>query len=163
MNKEDLMKISDRRSFPHTIYYILPVIFFLVGCATVKEAGKGFLGVSTNVLEETRPQAEKEIFAIDMVSCYDKVKLALVDSKAYIYAEKSSPKMIAIYLTEDDTTCVGLFFSKNNLDQTLVEISSPSTYAKETVAKNVFGAMKQYIVKKDNPERKIDAQAEKLN
>ncbi|MFA5004621.1 MAG: hypothetical protein WC561_00645 [Candidatus Omnitrophota bacterium] len=153
---------------------IIALLFVFSGCATVKEAGRGFLGISTKVLEEGLPNAKKEVFAIDMDSCYEKVKSALIENHAYVYAEKLSPRMIAVYLSVkdtapvdgtspmDDTTPVGLFFSTKQTNQTLVEVSSPSTYAKEIIAKAVFGAMKQYVVKEDVTERKIDAQAENL-
>jgi len=162
------MKIYNKRFFLVAICYLLPTVFLLIGCATVKEMGWGFLGISTKVLEDSRPGAEKETFVLDMASCYEKVKSALQENDAYIYAEKSSPKMIAVYLSVkdtapvDDTTPVGLFFSAKQPNQTLVEVSSPSMYAKEIIAKAVFGALKQYIVKADNAERKIDAQAENI-
>ena len=158
----------------HRLFLVFLLVFVFSGCASVKEAGRGFLGISTKVLEEGLPNAKKEVFAIDMDSCYEKVKAALIENHAYIYAEKLSPKMIAVYLSVndttpvnddtpmDDTTPVGLFFSVNKQNQSLVEVTSPSTYAKETIAKAVFGAMKQYIVKKDITERKIDDQAENL-
>lgn len=141
---------------------IIALLFVFSGCATVKEAGRGFLGISTKVLEEGLPNAKKETFAMDMDNCYDKVKAALKENGAYIYAEKSSPRMIAVYLSADDTTPIGLFFSEKRQNQTLLEVSSPSTYAKAIIAKAVFGAMKQYVVKDNVTERKIDAQAENL-
>jgi len=172
------MRLPRCFSCPQSKYQRLFFVFLLVyvfsGCASVKEAGRGFLGISTKVLEEGLPNAKKEVFAIDMDSCYEKAKSALIENHAYIYAEKLSPRMIAVYLSVkdivpvddtdymDDTTPVGLFFSVKQPNQTLVEVSSPSMYAKETIAKAVFGAMKQYIVKKDITERKIDAQAENL-
>ena len=35
----------------------------LLGCATIKEAAKGFAGVSTRILEEGRKDAAKKSFA----------------------------------------------------------------------------------------------------
>jgi hypothetical protein len=165
---------SHAQSKYQRLFFVFLLVFVFSGCASVKEAGRGFLGISTKVLEEGLPSAKKEVFAIDMDSCYEKVRSALIENHAYIYAEKLSPKMIAVYLSVkdtapvddtdsmDDTTPVGLFFSTKQTNQTLVEVSSPSTYAKETIAKAVFGAMKQYVVKIDITERKIDAQAENL-
>ncbi len=148
------MKTCNKRFLLNTIYYLLPIVFLLTGCATVKEAGRGFLGISTKVLEDGRDDARKKSFAIDMDSCYLKVKSALKEYGAYVYAEKDSPRMIAVYLSSEDTTPVGLFFTKESGAKTLVEISSPSTYAKETIANAVFEEHKASALK--NKERVIN-------
>ena len=41
----------------------------LLGCATIKEAAKGFAGVSTRVLEEGRKDALRKSFPINYDSC----------------------------------------------------------------------------------------------
>jgi outer membrane lipoprotein-sorting protein len=116
---------------------------FLSGCATVKEAAKGFAGVSTKVLDDYRPSALKESFALDVDRCYMKVKEVL-DQKgkeAYIYAEDSRAKFIAVYLSAADTTPVGIYLTSSSGGDTLVEVSSPSTYAKEELAGRIFAGL----------------------
>ena len=125
----------------------------LSGCAVVKEAAKGFAGVSTQVLEDKRKDAIKETFAIDYDDCYAKVKDILkekikvkeneteVESSSYIYAENAEKKMLAVYLSETDTTPVGIFFTPEGKGSTIVEVSSPSTYAKENIAKRISTAI----------------------
>ena len=138
-------------------FYILPTV--LLGCATVKEIGKGFAGVSTKVLEDKRKDALKKSFLLDYPSCYAKVKEALKEDKKalkegegiYIYSEDSQKKMIALYLSETDTTPVGIFFTEEAKNKTLIEVSSPSTYAKELVAKNIFTVIDAMLKPKTEP------------
>jgi len=144
------------------IYGLLSTVLF--GCATVKEAYRGFMGVSTKVLDDCRKDAIKQSFNLDFKSCYDKTKLVLKEKLAYIYAERPADKFIAVYLTDSDTTPVGLFFTVESSAQTLIEISTPSIYAKETIAKAVFSAISGSI-KSPAPaaERKIDAPEININ
>ena len=125
--------------------FILPVIFYLLitilsGCATIKELGKGFVGVSTQVLEDKRKDALKKSFALDYNDCYLKVKdiLNQKGKESVVYAQDSKNKMIAIYFSLTDTTPVGIFFTEGPGPNTLIEISSPSTYAKEEIANRIF-------------------------
>ncbi len=131
-----------------TICCLLSAVLF--GCATVKEAAKGFAGISTKVLEEKRKDAAKETFAVGYDSCYAKVKDILkekikvkddeteIESSSYVYAEDAQMKMLGVYLLETDTTPVGIFFTEVDKGHTMVEISSPSIYAKEHMANRIF-------------------------
>jgi len=157
-------------------FCLLPVI--LSGCATLKEMGKGFAGVSTKVLEDTRKDALKRSFPLDYDSCYAKVKKILVKegqgpvkegqepakegAASYIYAEDAAKKMIAVYVSEADTTPVGIFFTVEGKDKTLVEISSPSVYAKEYIAKNIFSGIDE-LLKPAQEENKPDVKEETIN
>ena len=115
----------------------------LTGCATVKEMGQGFMGESTQVLDQKRKEALKKTFALSYNDCYLKVKniLNLKGKESYIYAEDPKQKMIAIYFSLTDTTPVGIFFTSQAEQSTLIEISSPSTYAKEEIANRIFGGL----------------------
>jgi len=127
-----------RNKFLAGVISYLALMVILAGCATVKEIGKGFLGVSTKVLEDGRPTAVKKTFNSDFETCYNKTKTLLKEKKAYIYCEDSAKKMIAFYISEDDTTPVGLFFTEESSSKTQVEVSSPSTFAKDAFAKTIF-------------------------
>lgn len=126
----------------------------LSGCATLKEAGKGFAGVSTQVLEEKRKDVLKKSFALDYNGCYAKVKEILNQKgkESYIYAEDPKKKMIAIYLSSTDTTPVGIFFTEEAGASTLIEISSPSIYAKEEIANRVFTGIDTLLNPKVPPQ-----------
>ena len=137
-------------------FYLLSTVLF--GCATVKEMGKGFAGVSTKVLEDKRKDALKKSFALDYNSCLVKVKEILKEPgrEFYIYAEDAKKKMIALYLSQTDTTPVGVFFTEEAKDKTLIEVSSPSIYAKEFTAKNIFTGIDALLKPKE--ENKADVQ-----
>jgi len=134
----------------------------LLGCATIKEAAKGFAGVSTRILEEGRKDAAKKSFAVGYDSCYAKVKDILKEKTKdalkgeevgpYIYAEDVKNKMIAIYVSDTDTTPVGIFFAEEAKGQTLIEVSSPSTYAKELIAHKIFTGIETAFKLKIEPE-----------
>ncbi|MFA4854693.1 MAG: hypothetical protein WC616_05035 [Candidatus Omnitrophota bacterium] len=145
-----------------TVFYLLSTV--LSGCATVKEMGKGFAGISTKVLEDTRKDALKKSFTLDYNSCYAKVKKILgkegkEGEESYIYAEDAGKKMIAVYLSQTDTTPVGIFFTEEGKDKTLIEVSSPSAYAKEYVAKNIFTGIDE-LLKPKQEENKPDVKKE---
>jgi len=131
------------------------LIIVLSGCSTIKEMGKGFTGVSTQVLEDKRKDALKKSFNLGYNDCYAKVKDILAHDELNkgiglpdIYAEDSKKKMIAVYLSEADTTPVGIFFSAESGINTMIEISSPSIYAKEEVANRIFKGIDALVIPK---------------
>lgn len=113
---------------------------YLYGCSSLKEDMRGFAGISTKVLEDNRENGLKITFKHDYDSCYKKIMDVLVLNKCYIYANDPRKDMIAIYVSNEDTTPVGIFLKAIDVNSTLIEISSPSTYAKEAIAKVVFSA-----------------------
>ncbi|MCX5693705.1 MAG: hypothetical protein NT014_01005 [Candidatus Omnitrophica bacterium] len=136
----------------------------LLGCSTVKEIGKGFAGVSTQVLEDNRKDALKKSFALDYNRCYAKVKEILNEKnkEAYIYAQDTKEKLIAVYLSVTDTTPVGIFFTEQTGGETLIEISSPSIYAKEEIANRIFTGLGA-LVSPGPKENKIDVKEKSRN
>ena len=120
---------------------IICCVFALAGCVGIKESVKGVAGVSTKVLEDRRPDAVKKVFNYGYAACYDKTVDVLHEIGAYIYAQPANNKMVAIYISEQDTTPVGLFFQAIENDKTQIEVSSPSTYGKELIASKVFSAL----------------------
>ena len=157
-----------------TAGYLLIII--LSGCATVKEMGKGFIGVSTQVLDQKRKDALKKSFALDYDSCYVKVKEILKGNEkakenekekgsgeeSPIYAQDVKKKMIAVYLASADTTPVGIFFTEESESNTLIEISSPSIYAKEEIANRIFTGIDK-LIKPKIEEKKINDKEESGN
>ncbi|MDD5119884.1 MAG: hypothetical protein PHR84_01060 [Candidatus Omnitrophica bacterium] len=138
------------------ILYLLVAI--VSGCATIKEAGKGFIGVSTQVLEDKRKDAIKKSFALSYNDCYLQVKdiLSKQGQESVIYAIDQNKKMIAVYLSLTDTTPVGIFFTEEAGSNTLIEISSPSTYAKEEIANRIFSGIGELIKPKVSQEKISD-------
>lgn len=113
---------------------VLPVIF---GCASIKEAAKATMGISTKELEDNRKSAIKEKFSRSYDDCYKAVFDGLRERGSYVYAQDYKNKMIAVYVSEEDTTPVGIFFKIVDDKSTQVEVSSPSTYARELIANKV--------------------------
>jgi len=115
------------------------LVMGLLGCAALKESGRWLVGVSTKDIESSRKGALIRSFNYGYNACYDKARKILLDIGAYIYAKNKD--MIAIYVSEEDTTPVGLFFKKIDAQRTQIEVSSPSTYAKELISGKVFSAL----------------------
>jgi len=136
------------------VIFIFGLCFFnFLGCSTVKELSKGALGISTKVLEEGRKDSIKKDFNRDYDTCYKTTKDSLNKIHAYIYAEAPSKNMIAIYVTETDTTPVGIFFKSIDKNDTTIEVSSPSTYAKELISsKLALGMEGKLQEEKENNE-----------
>jgi len=121
---------------------LFSVFLFLSGCCGFSEAIRGFAGVSTKILEDTRKDAVTKDFNIDLDSTRSIIKAALKDGKSYIYREDHSCNLIAVYVSQTDTTPVGIFLTVLDKDNTRVEVSSPSTYGKEVISKIIFNALK---------------------
>ena len=126
-------------------YFIILCVFFLSAilssCAGTKEALKGFIGISTKVLEDGRGTAVKKDFGDDLAVIHNKTRKILLDYGAYIYCDDLKENLIAIYVSKEDTTPVGIFLTDIGRKSTRIEVSSPSTYAKETIAKVVFTSL----------------------
>lgn len=116
-------------------------IFSLSACSTVKQAAKGFFGVSTREVEASRKDAPKKQFNRAYKDCYDKAMEVLKNAGAYVYARDDAKNMVALYVSETDTTVVGVFFTKIDANNTQVEVSSPSTYAKDSIAEKLFSGL----------------------
>ncbi|MDD5594985.1 MAG: hypothetical protein PHY94_01950 [Candidatus Omnitrophica bacterium] len=124
-------------------FFILTLVFIISmsGCTTLEKGARELLGTSTRTVEETRQDAIKEIFRFDFNTCYEKSKEILKDINTYIYAQKKNEKLIAVFVSETDTTPVGVFFKEIDANNTQVEVSSPSSYAKELVATKLFARL----------------------
>ena len=113
----------------------------LVGCAGVKEKLRGMAGVSTKVLEDNRKDAVSTSVQRDYNTCYLMTKTILDKIKAYIYADDTRKRLIAIYVSEKDTTPVGIFFKESGSNATQIDVSSPSAFAKNLIAGELFPAL----------------------
>jgi len=138
--------------------FILLALHFS-GCATMKEGAKGILGISTKQIEDARDKAASKSFKMDLKTCEDKVVKALERGNAYIYAKDPEKKLIAVYISYTDTTPVGIFFKVIDAENTQVEVSSPSTYGKEIIAKKVFSALEKPLTEEGDetmPEGQLE-------
>ncbi|MBP7216931.1 MAG: hypothetical protein KBA46_06580 [Candidatus Omnitrophica bacterium] len=113
------------------------------GCASLKEAGKGFIGVSTKEIEAGRVNAITQQFPLDYKLSHLKVEDALKAMGAHIYAQDTNKGMIAAYVSSEDTTPVGIFLKPVDVNTTEVAVSSPSTSTKEIFAKQLFDKLQE--------------------
>jgi len=155
-SKGGIMKLKTAIKNVKLILILLPfafLLFTLSGCALVKEGAKGVAGISTKVLEDNRALAIIKTFNQDYFSCYTQALDALKSSYTYIYAQDIKKHMIAAYISEYDTTPVGLFFKEIDANNTQIEVSSPSTYAKEFIADNVTSVLEKKVTLRELEER----------
>jgi hypothetical protein len=54
-----------------------------------------------------------------------------------------SKNLIAIYVSEDDTTPVGIFFKVLDNTRTQVSVSSPSKFAQELISGKIFPGLEK--------------------
>ncbi len=118
----------------------LALVILTSGCATVIEGTKGVLGVSTKILEEGRKDAITKTYNYSYDECRQKVIARLARYGCYIYARDEKEKMLAIYISETDTTPVGIFFKVVDSEHTQIQVSSPSTFGKELIAARIAKA-----------------------
>lgn len=140
--------------------YLVLTVFFIAGCASPKEAAKGFLGVSTKILEDKRADAITKVFNLDFQSCYSKANEAIKAMSAYVYARDPGNDLIAVYVSETDTTPVGIFIVEKGPAITEIQISSPSSAAKELVADKLFYFLENGKLKEEEKNKeagKIDS------
>ena len=115
--------------------------FLAAGCSTIKEAARGVIGVSTKEVEASRGEALSRQFDYSYKDCYDKTLKVLREIGAYVYTQDPKKKMIALYVSEIDTTVAGVFFKEVDASHTQVEVASPSSYAKDLIAAKLFSGL----------------------
>jgi hypothetical protein len=136
------MKSHKTQSASRKVVLLLMGLLFCSGCnAGLKEGLRGFAGVSTKVLEDGLPGAATKEFNLSYAVVYSKAMDTLKQIKAYIYAIDNSRNLIAIYVSEEDTTPVGIFFKGIGKDRTQVQVSSPSSYAKGLISDKIFAGL----------------------
>lgn len=132
-------------------------MFNFIGCASTIECAKGVAGLSTKCIEDNRQNALVKTFNFDYATCYTKVKNILLAKGSYIYTDNPKKHMIAIYVSGEDTTPVGIFFKSVDASNTQVEVASPSTYDKELIARRVFTQLNK-LLHPELEKGKTDAQ-----
>lgn len=131
------------KSFYAAILTFTFCIFNFLGCSTVTECAKGVAGISAQALEDNRKSAIIKVFKTDYSTFYAKTLEALKGIGAYVYTQDIKKHLIAIYVSEEDTTPVGLFFKEIDKANTQIEVSSPSIYAREFISAKLFSALEK--------------------
>lgn len=141
--KSGKIKEGKMSKFKMLIIPILLSVFLMTGCQSLKEKFKGFLGISTKELEAERKSAIIKTFDYGYFAAFTKTLDALKEMSAYIYAQNIKKHMIAIYVSESDTTPVGIFFKEINAASTQIEVSSPGIFTKEAISQKLFKALSE--------------------
>jgi len=123
------------------LFLLFFIFCFFSGCSGLKEATRGFVGVSTKILEGKREGAIKKDFNGDLVTIHKKIIDILKSEGAYVYRDDLVRNLIALYLSDTDTTPVGVFLTEVDKNNIRIEVSSPSVYAKEFIADIIFGSL----------------------
>jgi hypothetical protein len=127
------------------LFVLISLIIFSSGCAGIKEFGKSIAGVSTKALEDDLPNAIIKKIPLDFQTAQKKVTEALGHMGSFIYAKNKYKGMIAFYVSETDTTCVGIFFKALDQANTEIQVTSPSTLAKETIATRLMWRLEEML------------------
>jgi len=128
----------------YKVFLLYAVFLFCAGCeAVIKEPLRGIAGISTKVLEDQRPSAVSQEFNLGYSAAYSKTLDILKGMQTYIYALDQAKNLIAVYVSEKDTTPVGIFFKETAGGKTQVQVSSPSQYAKESISKKLFTGLEK--------------------
>ncbi|MCX7927345.1 MAG: hypothetical protein N2606_04340 [Candidatus Omnitrophica bacterium] len=131
------MQFLNRKNISFVIFIFL---FFIMGCASVKEASRGLAGISTQALEERFPGGRTIKVKMDYDNCVNQTRILLKQAGAYIYKDSPQRKLIAVYVSETDTTPVGLFFESIDEKNTYITFTSQSDYARDYIAEKVEAA-----------------------
>lgn len=116
-------------------------VIALAGCVCLKEGIKGFLAISTTDIENSKDKAIVKIVDCDYDSCYRKVEERLIEIGSYIYAKRKD--LIAVYISQKDTTPAGIFFKEVNGQKTQLEIASPAADTREYLADKIFSVLEK--------------------
>ena len=154
------MKFKNQNTGYWKIVSMVCLVILISSCSSLKETWRGFAGVSTKELEAGRQAAIVKTLDYDYFTSFTKVLDALKEMGAYIYAKDIKKHMIAIYVSDEDTTPVGIFFIEASASSTQIEVSSPSKFAKEGISGQLFKIISP-AVSQATEEKKGDINAEK--
>lgn len=120
------------------------ILVFCSGCGVGwKESLRGLAGTSTKILEDNLAGAESQEFNLGYDAAYTKAMALLKKMEAYVYRVEPKKKLVAIYISEEDTTPVGIFFKATDKNKTLISVSSPSSFAKRVISVKLFAGMEK--------------------
>ena len=143
-------------------FSIILLSIFILGCATIKEAGQSFWGSSTRDLAKARRHALSQSYACELAQCFEEVlklkrtapapKLATeVDTGTFdVFIQDRDKRYLVVMGIRGnvDTTEVGIFFDKDSSGGTKIDVASLSDSAKRKVAEAIFNALSEKFLTK---------------
>ena len=121
---------------------IIPVtaaVFFVLaqGCASFSGRVNGFLGKSVREIESSRIKSVKLVIPGDYDTVYAGVLSELKKEGRYIYRQDRNGRLIAFYMSNENTTVAGVFFKETAEGKIELEIASPSSDARNLLAESL--------------------------
>lgn len=118
---------------------ILLTTVSLSGCATLTDAWKRFLGISTAGLERERKEAITRVFDYDYQTTFKNTEEAIrTIGHTSIYDSNIKGHIIAFYYVDINTNTVGVFFKEIDPGHTQVEVVAGSKDVKQFIADKIF-------------------------
>ncbi|MCA9401650.1 MAG: hypothetical protein KC713_08480 [Candidatus Omnitrophica bacterium] len=148
------------------VHVIVFCALFLSGCSQAVEVSKTVWGSSTRALDHARVEGVSKSYDCTIDDCFDVVLLLdrtnrseLLENKEYYTNVTESPGVFDIFIKDRlhariivmgiegnvNTTEVGIFFERDNLDMVRVDVSSLSSSAKRKVADAVFNELDRHF------------------
>ncbi|MCM8760714.1 MAG: hypothetical protein NC938_06080 [Candidatus Omnitrophica bacterium] len=119
------------------IVFITLSASILAGCATIGEGVGNVVGLSISDIEGSRSTALTKVFDDNYDTCYEKVE-SLLRKMPEVSIYGQDEELIVLFWKNINTTPVGVYFKKIDASRTEVAVASPSTTAREWIAKNIF-------------------------
>ena len=119
---------------------IISSVFLLAGCASLVDAPKNIMGISTRDLDEARVHAAAQDLHADLADVFSAVVDIAKERKYYIFSKDESRGLIVLMNIPGcvDTTEVGVYLSSLEGGDVRVEVASRSTPAQVAVAEHVL-------------------------
>lgn len=140
----------------HKIFALLILCLFFNGCAT-KELFRQFLGTSTKALEKAKSQGVSKIYNYKKDACFKGILAVLKNMDAYVYVKNEQESVIKVMdlrknlysdTKEIDTTELGIFFEKQDLNKTKITITSLSSILLNEYSQKIFDNLDKELKKK---------------
>lgn len=131
---------------------LIGFVVIVSGCAAITEGAKGVVGVSTKIIDDYRATALIRKYNCSYDICKARVIKVLKNAEYSIYAQDENKGLIAAYVSEVDTTPVGVYITEVDAYNVKLEVSSPSPYSKEILAAKIFRSLAEFSL--DLNERK---------
>jgi hypothetical protein len=127
-----------------SIWVVLVLAVFSAGCASLTDAPRKVIGISTRTLEHEKGASIYQSYDCDLSGCFSAV-LEIADNARYHVFMKDQIRGLIVLMNIPgavDTTEVGVFFTPDPKGRGVrVECSSRSSSAKRSVAQMLFGEL----------------------
>lgn len=128
----------------------LLILFSLCGCASLLDAPKNVVGMSTRDMEDARTKSVYQTYGCRFSDCFAAVTDCAQKAKYVIFSQNEVRGLVVLMGVPGyvDTTEVGVFLTQLPEQQGVkVEVASRSSPAKRVVAQILFGELGKKFAK----------------